>query len=262
MKGILLILGLLVSMASMAQYDRSGMLPGVVKVNDYLYADVYEVSNLAWLEYLNWLSQTYGSDADEYRAALPDSNSVKRLSSEKNYLRNPAYRDYPVAGISWEQARNFCEWRTLEVKKNLSEAGKLDRAPLHFMYRLPRYEEFVLMYADFATLPVIVGDEGKKKYRGMFRYNLRKGNAPGTSAAGKANDNGDVTAPVKSYWPNSHGLYNLRGNVAEWLMEPYMYTGGSWYDLYTDDVTQAVRSEEAAAYIGFRCVCEVAEEAP
>ena len=39
--------------------------------------------------------------------------------------------------------------------------------------------------------------------------------------AGKLNDNADVTAPVYSYWPNDYGLFNMAGNVSEWVMDVY-----------------------------------------
>ena len=39
--------------------------------------------------------------------------------------------------------------------------------------------------------------------------------------AGYLNDNADVTAPVYSYWPNDYGLYNMAGNVSEWVMDVY-----------------------------------------
>jgi formylglycine-generating enzyme len=37
----------------------------------------------------------------------------------------------------------------------------------------------------------------------------------------KLNDNGIVTTPVKAYWPNDMGLYNMGGNVSEWVMDVY-----------------------------------------
>jgi hypothetical protein len=39
--------------------------------------------------------------------------------------------------------------------------------------------------------------------------------------AGSLNDGADVTAPVESYWPNDYGLYNMAGNVSEWVMDVY-----------------------------------------
>ncbi len=39
--------------------------------------------------------------------------------------------------------------------------------------------------------------------------------------AGSLNDNADITAPVRSFWPNDYGLFNMAGNVSEWVMDVY-----------------------------------------
>ena len=39
--------------------------------------------------------------------------------------------------------------------------------------------------------------------------------------ASSLNDGADITAPVKSYWPNDYGLYQMAGNVSEWVMDVY-----------------------------------------
>ena len=35
------------------------------------------------------------------------------------YLRHPSYRDYPVVGVNWLQATNFCAWRTDRVNEQI-----------------------------------------------------------------------------------------------------------------------------------------------
>ena len=40
-------------------------------------------------------------------------------------------------------------------------------------------------------------------------------------AGGNLNDAGIITTPVFSYWPNAYGLYNMNGNVSEWVMDVY-----------------------------------------
>ena len=70
------------------------------------YMDETEVTNFNWLEYLYWLSRVYSADYPEvYQKALPDT-LVWRSKLGYNepyvdyYLRHPAYRDYPVVGVS------------------------------------------------------------------------------------------------------------------------------------------------------------------
>jgi formylglycine-generating enzyme len=242
--------------------DYSKVLPGVVKVNDGLYFDKTEVSNFNWLEYLHWTKE---NDLAQYAANCPDTNVWKAQATYNEpygnyYLRHVAYRDYPVVGASWQQANDFCKWRTARVEEHLKNSGKRDKAPKHFFYRLPTYEEYMMMYNDIAALPNFIGTEGEKKYFGMARYNMKREATALSAQAGKIDETADITAPVTSYWPNSFGVYNLKGNVAEWIAEPNTYVGGAWNTPMDADVTEKQTLDSAAAFVGFRCVCEISDE--
>ena len=56
---------------------------------------------------------------------------------------------------------------------------------------------------------------------GDFRGNFMRGRGDYMGVAGSLNDNGDITTPVFSFWPNDYGLYNMAGNVSEWVMDVY-----------------------------------------
>jgi formylglycine-generating enzyme required for sulfatase activity len=51
--------------------------------------------------------------------------------------------------------------------------------------------------------------------------NFKRGRGDNMGVAGNLNDNADITSPVRSYWPNDYGLYNMAGNVSEWVMDVY-----------------------------------------
>ncbi len=87
------------------------------------YMDETEVTNFHWLEYLYWLNRVYGPDYPEIvEKALPDTNAWRRKLGYnepyvEHYLRHPSYRDYPVVGVNWLQANEFCKWRTDRVNE-------------------------------------------------------------------------------------------------------------------------------------------------
>jgi len=99
-------------------------IPRRVTVSSF-YIDETEIRNLDYLEYLHWLNRIYASDEtfyEIYKRALPDT-LVWRSKLAYNepyvdyYLRHPAYRDYPVVGINWLQASDFCVWRSDRVNE-------------------------------------------------------------------------------------------------------------------------------------------------
>jgi gliding motility-associated lipoprotein GldJ len=60
-----------------------------------------------------------------------------------------------------------------------------------------------------------------KKYKGSFVANFKRGKGDYMGVAGSLNDGADITAPAGSYWPNDYGLYNMAGNVSEWVQDVY-----------------------------------------
>ncbi len=95
------------------------------------YMDETEVANQDWLDYLHWLNVTYPQDHELYYNALPDTLVWRNPLAYNepyvdNYLRHPAYQDYPVVGVSWDQAQDYCVWRTDRVNENiLRETGRM-----------------------------------------------------------------------------------------------------------------------------------------
>lgn len=273
------------------------------------YIDETEVTNIMYMEYLDWLETVFPQSEPEYRAiyksALPDTlvwrNSlgyVEELTS--NYLRHPAYAEYPVVGVSWVQAVQYAEWRTDRVNEFLLEreayvkkdvrytaidanstfntqayltrpetsygskidsldggetpiinSGKrgtakkdtstvnvyagVEKGLLLPSYRLPTETEW-----EYAAL-ALVGDREYNNYRGKKKYpwsgeytrsqdrkmegdqlaNFKFGKGDYGGIAGWSDDGADITIQVKSYPPNDFGIYDMGGNVAEWVLDVY-----------------------------------------
>jgi|TARA_B100001564_G_scaffold354476_1_gene365144 formylglycine-generating enzyme required for sulfatase activity len=254
------------------------------------YMDETEVTNHFYLEYTSWLNRVYGSSYPEIvERALPDTAAWRNKLAYNEpmvnyYLRHPAYRDYPVVGVSWLQATEFCKWRSDRVNEGiLVREGLLVHNPdaqvdeEHFttetylsgQYQgerlregLPSYsinsdfrdvkmEDGVMLPAyrlpteaewEFAALGLIGnsigelvterrtypwnghfvrnGDSRTAGY-GSINANFVKGNGDYMGVAGALDDFGDITVNVYQYAPNDYGLYNMAGNVNEWVMDVY-----------------------------------------
>jgi hypothetical protein len=61
----------------------------------------------------------------------------------------------------------------------------------------------------------------QENFQGEMLANFVRGRGDYMGVAGFLNDNADITAPVVSYFPNDYGLYNMAGNVSEWVMDVY-----------------------------------------
>ena len=85
-----------------------------------------------YIEYVHWLELIYGKDLPDIpKRALPETLVWRNAMAYNEpmievYFRHPAYRDYPVVGVSWIQARDYAIWRTDRVNENrLIEAGAI-----------------------------------------------------------------------------------------------------------------------------------------
>jgi formylglycine-generating enzyme required for sulfatase activity len=266
--------------------DAWDNIPRRVTVSSF-YMDQTEVSNLDYLEYLYWISRIYGIDFPRiYDKALPDTLVWRQKLAfneplTESYLRHPAFQDYPVVGVNWLQARDYCAWRTDRVNEQiLIDIGVLKPDPMqqneeNFSTRSYlagqfiglvgkelkdinpnssgtrgiRMEDGVLLPAyrlpteaewEFAALGLIGNTFSERiverriypwnghntrtdnrKYYGEFVANFVRGRGDYMGVAGALNDKADITAPVFAYWPNDYGLYNMAGNVSEWVADVY-----------------------------------------
>ena len=102
---------------------RNNANPRRVTVTSF-YMDECEISNANYREWLYWINLVFKENKEIYRDALPDTLVWRRPLAYnepyvENYLRHPAYADYPVVGVNWEQAQKYCQWRTDRVNENI-----------------------------------------------------------------------------------------------------------------------------------------------
>ena len=109
-------------------------VPRTVTVSSF-YMDETEIKNVDYREYLHWLRRVYKTYPEVYTRALPDT-LVWRSPMGFNdpyvqyYFRHPSYNNYPVVGVSWVQANDYCLWRTDRVNEQLLiDEGELKPDP-------------------------------------------------------------------------------------------------------------------------------------
>ncbi|MDA3882954.1 MAG: gliding motility lipoprotein GldJ [Bacteroidales bacterium] len=101
------------------------------------YMDETEVRNIDYREYLYWIKRVFPLSENPYVywKALPDTLVWrKKLAYNEpyvqHYLRHPAYQNYPVVGVDWLQASDYCIWRTDRVNEQiLIREGVLNQNP-------------------------------------------------------------------------------------------------------------------------------------
>ena len=214
------------------------------------YLDQTEIANIHWLEYLFYIQR----DSSEafYLSALPDTTVwEKELAYNtpyvSNYLRYPGFRYYPVVGVSWNQAVDYCRWGTEAVNKQkaIEYYGEDyidgDIPPVESGVYLPEFRlptEAEWEYAAYGQVGNQFLDENQTQRRlypwdgrtirssksgsvGKFQANFKRGRGDYAGIAGALNDAGFVTTSIYEYAPNDFGLYNMAGNVNEWVFDIY-----------------------------------------
>ena len=270
------------------------------------FMDETEVTNKMYSEYLFWVKTVFPPTEENYKhiynGAIPDTLVWRnRLGYNEtmtnNYLRHPAYADYPVVGVNWIQAVEFSKWRTDRVNENIleregylkkdnkiklgsdvtaensfstetyintpskafggneevvlkKEMGKgrrqaADTAKNVYAQRssgliLPEYRLPTEAEWEYAATALVGNREyniykgqkkypwsgqytrsSKRQYRGDQLANFKQGKGDYGGIAGWSDDGADITNKVKSYAPNDFGLYDMAGNVAEWVQDVY-----------------------------------------
>ena len=190
------------------------------------------------------------------------------------YFSHPGFSNYPVVGVTWEQAQAFCNWRTQRIN-SVTAIGTQD-------YRLPTEGEWEYAARGGRKLGLYPwGGNYVRDAKGCYLANFKPMRGSYTD------DTGSTTMKVASFMPNDYGLFDMAGNVSEWTSSAYQISGsslvgdmnpnfqfeakvddpdvlkrkiikgGSWKDIayYLQcGVKTYEYQSESRPYLGFRCV--------
>ncbi|WP_291785004.1 gliding motility lipoprotein GldJ [Cecembia sp.] len=289
------------------------------------YMDETEISNNDYREFIFNMRKNVSADSVK---KLEPSEKVWAGSLSYNdvydtyYYRFPGFNFYPVVGVTWAQATAYSKWRTEYVSDLMREKNKIDSALNKNQliergvslpeYRLPSEAEWE--YAAKAMIGTQYMDENQESGRiypwdgrgvrnpynikrkgrqGDFLANFKRGRGDYAGIAGSVSNDGDIIpANVYDYPPNDFGLYNMSGNVNEWVNDVYrplsyedfddlnplrkdgifdeadtygttlisdefrVYKGGSWRDVtywLAPGTRRFMHQDSATNHIGFRC---------
>ncbi|WP_158860847.1 gliding motility lipoprotein GldJ [Lunatibacter salilacus] len=293
------------------------------------YMDETEVTNVDYKEFLFEIANNTkrGISQDSLQKLQPNDNVWEGLMSYNDvyatyYFRYPGFNFYPVAGVSWSQANVYSQWRTVYVNELSSIRNELDSALTQNQliergvtfpaYRLPNEAEWE--FAAKAMVGTQYMDENqengriypwdgrgprnpynikRKSRQGDFLANFKRGRGDYAGISGSVSNDGDIIPTnVYNYPPNDFGLYNMAGNMNEWVQDVYrplsfqdfddlnplrkdglfdeeenyqttmindnfrVFKGGSWKDVaywLAPGARRFMHQDSATNHIGFRC---------
>ena len=239
------------------EYEDYTCAGNTLTMNFRLCMDMTEVSGLMYRSFLEDMQAKHGKTSREFADNLPDFRTWETLFPGKTmdeisrlFLEEDELALMPVVGISYEQAKRFCDWRTERFKEELSKMDPDERArfPKNFKFRLPTAKEWArirFMQQDKRMLKQM----DKMSANNLKVFKMKKN---------KLLNNNLRIAHIYNTSDPKIGLYNLFDNVAEMTAEKGVAMGGSWR-LANDEMRfdREFKYAVPAAWLGFRCIFEI-----
>ncbi|WP_243518965.1 MULTISPECIES: SUMF1/EgtB/PvdO family nonheme iron enzyme [unclassified Candidatus Cardinium] len=232
-----------------------------VTVNSF-YMDQTPITNLDYREYLYDLKKN--GLMDQYQAAIPDQKvwakdgSICNDQYIDNYLYAPGFMYYPVVGVTWVQATEYCKWRTAKFKEEkmkrqtkrreaksnpaadddaYAEKDKLEHVegneveeayPVFRLATEAEWEYAARAIVGIANVDYLQSHQSSYPWssssprgaNGQFLANFKRGKGNYKGMCGES-DHAAPTSYVYAYPPNDLGIYDMVGNVCCWVNDTY-----------------------------------------
>lgn len=255
--------------------------PSCVHLTKNIFIDEAEITNIDYQEFLFYVKRD--STEESFNKIIPQLRVYDH--NDADYYTSSQYRFFPVVGLTYEQAKEYCKWRSQFVTNLYKTEYKKN---VNFKFRLPTETEWELAASN-----------GLNKMK--YQYGVEKVQTISLKVNSKASEflfdkilttknEEEVTKDIVqdglikdlpfnvkrdlpyflqfdtpyytySFYRNDYGIYNMIGNVAEMVEENGVVKGGSFRDgLSNSKITDRRNYDSPTDDIGFRCICEVEQK--
>ena len=225
---------------------------------DPFYISATEITNLDWRKFYTEKVEELGlvKAKEKYYPDtalwLNEFRYTYNLPHAKNYFTHSNFDDFPVVGITWEQANAFCEWKTKEVSRLLAEKG----IKKFIEFRLPTENEW-----EFAAMKKRSENKIEKVSHYGWSEEEMMGHLLDVTNIGEVFDQNGVplkkyaddgclyTCKIASYSPNDRGIYDMSGNVSEWTADSATISTTFFQDYDSQTLSTLKEVENEIVYI-------------
>lgn len=192
---------------------------GTIKINHH-YVDKTEILNIHWIEYIHHRRQEL--DSVDVQKLFPDSSN--------HWYSQPAYRFKPIVLITYEQALDYCAWRSKVVSERVGKK---------ITFRLPTSTEWKEIAVELIKNDLKDIEKESKKIKKL----------------GNTKTPNYILMAIEK--PKSK-VYHFFNNVTEMTLTKGIAMGSNNHEILnnTTNLVEVVKYDGPHPYLGFRCIAE------